>query len=141
MNTKRYLIIWCSSFGAVVVGSIIGGILESSGTVTMESIDPKWVSAITMISFALFCVMCFATVPLAIRFFIVAQIKIGNGEFFLVKWFQAHERTIVYCAWGMLILGMGIAFGLAGDDILGLSRQNGTVCSVNGVISRFLMKS
>jgi hypothetical protein len=34
MNTKTYLIILGSSFGLMIVGAIVGGILESSGTVT-----------------------------------------------------------------------------------------------------------
>lgn len=38
--------------------------------------------------------------------------------FFLIKWFQAHERTIVYCFWGVFALGLTIAFSLANDEIL-----------------------
>jgi len=40
--------------------------------------------------------MAFAIVPLAVRFFLVMQVKIGNGEFALIKWFQAHEQAVVY---------------------------------------------
>ena len=45
------------------------------------------------------------------------QMKIGNGEFFFIKWFQAHEQTIVYGFWGVFIVGLGIIFSLAKDDI------------------------
>jgi len=118
MNTKLYIIILASSFGLIILGSIIGGILESSGTLTREILGVRGDTILLMISFALFCVMAFALVPLVIRFFIVMQIKIGNGEFFLIQWFQAHEHTVVYCAWGMLVLGLVIIFSLAKNDIL-----------------------
>lgn len=118
MNIKTYLIILGSSFALMIIGAIVGGILESSGTVTRESLGSHGVTIIFMIYFALFCLVAFALVPLAVRFFIDMQIKIGNGDFFLIKWFQAHERTIVYCFWGVFALGLTIAFSLANDEIL-----------------------
>jgi hypothetical protein len=62
--------------------------------------------------------MAFAIVPLAIRLFIVMQIKIDNREFFLIKWFQAHEQAVVYGCWSMMVIGFCIIFFLAKDDIL-----------------------
>ena len=118
MNTRTYLIILGSSFALLIIGAIVGNILESNGTLSAETIGPKGIAAVISAYFVLFCVMAFAIVPLAIRFFIVMQIKIGNGEFFLIKWFQAHEQTIVYFVWGMLIVGLGIIFSLGKDDIL-----------------------
>jgi len=46
------------------------------------------------------------------------QIKIGNGELFLVKFFQAHEQAAVYGCWIMMVIGFGIIFFLGKDDIL-----------------------
>lgn len=46
------------------------------------------------------------------------QIKIGNGEFFLIKWFQAQEQTVVYGFWSMMVIGFGVIFFLGKDDIL-----------------------
>jgi hypothetical protein len=40
------------------------------------------------------------------------QIKIGNGEFFLIKWFKAHERAVVYGFWGFMLIGLAIIFSL-----------------------------
>jgi len=118
MNTKAYLIILGSSFALLIIGAIVGGILESSGTLTKENLGSRGVAIVAMIYFTLFCLTAFAIVPLAVRFFIVMQVKIGNGEFFLIKWFQAHEQTIVYCFWGLFALGLVIAFSLAKDEIL-----------------------
>ena len=118
MNTRIFIIILAASFGLMIFGAIVGGILESSGRVTREDLGSRGVVIVAMIYFALFCLAALAFVPLAVRFFIVMQIKIGNGEFFLIKWFQAHEQTIVYFVWGMLIVGLGIISSLAKDDIL-----------------------
>jgi len=76
-----------SSFGLIILGAIIGGILESSGTVTRETLGSKEITILLMIYFALFCIGAFALVPLVLRLFIVMQIKIGNGGFFLESGF------------------------------------------------------
>lgn len=122
MNTKTYLIIFCSSFALMIIGAVAGNILESNGTLSSEAIGPRGIAAVMFAYFALFCVMAFSLVPLAIRFFISMQIKIGNGEFFLIKWFQAHEQGIVYGFWSMMVIGFCIIFALAKDDILKNSR-------------------
>jgi len=46
------------------------------------------------------------------------QLKIGNGEFFFIKWVQAHEQAIVYGCWSMMVIGIFIIVTLAKDDIL-----------------------
>jgi hypothetical protein len=113
MNTKICVITLASSFGLIILGSILSGILESSGTITKETLDS---SAIQIIYFALFCIASFSLVPVVIRFFIFMQIKIGNAEFFLVRWFQANEQTIVYCVWTMMVVGLCISLPAAIAD-------------------------
>ena len=118
MNTKTYLIILGSSFALMVIGSIVGNILESNGTLNADKIGPRGSAAITSAYLALFCVMAFAIVPLAVRLFIVMQLKIGNGEFVFIKWFQTHEQAVVYGFWSMMVIGICIIYFLARDDIL-----------------------
>ena len=118
MNTKTYLIILGSSFALMIVGAIVGNILESNGTLSEERIGPRGTAAITLSYVVLFCVMAFAIVPLAVRLFIVMQLKIGNGEFFFIKWVQAHEQAVVYGGWSMMVIGIFIIVTLAKDDIL-----------------------
>ena len=118
MNIKIPLIVFLSAFCMVLIGSIIGTILESSGTASAPTIGIKGIDPIKVAFFALFCVMSFSFVPLAVRFFIFMQIKIGNGEFILVKYFQEHEKTIVYGFWIMIIIGFGIIFSVGKGDIL-----------------------
>jgi len=73
--------------------------------------------AMLTIYFALFCATAFSLVPLAIRFFIIMQIKIGNGEFFLIKWIQAHEQAVIYGFWIFFVIGLCIAMPAAIKDV------------------------
>jgi hypothetical protein len=107
MNTKICLIIFASTFGLLIVSAIVGNILESNGT--LKTLSPTGVMAVKMFYFVLFCVLVFSLVPLVLRYFISAQIKIGNGEFFLIKWLQAHEQGVVYGFWIFCIIGLCIA--------------------------------
>jgi hypothetical protein len=118
MNTKTYLIIFGSSLALMIVGSIIGNILESNGILNAEKIGPRGTVAITVAYFVLFCIMAFAIVPLVVRLFIIMQLKIGNGGFIFIKWLQAHEQAVVYGCWGMMVMGICIIYFLAKDDIL-----------------------
>jgi hypothetical protein len=118
MNTKTYLIILGSSFGLMIAGAIVGNILESNGTLSQEKIGSRGTAAITLAYLVLFCVMAFAIVPLVIRLFIVLQLKIGNGEFVFIKWFQTHEQAVVYGCWSMIVVGICIIFFLNKGDIL-----------------------
>ncbi|MFH1977112.1 MAG: hypothetical protein ABIJ52_16440 [Pseudomonadota bacterium] len=111
MNTKVCLIILASVFGLMIVGAIIGNILESSGT--LETVGLKGITAIKLTYFVLFCIMGFTLVPIVLRYFIAMQIKIGNGEFVLIKWIRAHEQTVIYGFWSMFIIGLFIAVSAA----------------------------
>ena len=118
MNTKTYLIVLGSSISLMIAGAIVGGIFESMGLASQEKIGPRGVVAIALAYLTLFCAMAFALVPLVVRLFIVLQLKIGNGDFVFIKWLQAHEQTVVYGFWGMMIMAICIIYFLAKDDIL-----------------------
>lgn len=116
MNTRIFIIILATSLGLMILGAVIGGILESSGTVTRETLSSKSSITILIIYFMLFCAAAFSFVPLVVRFFIAMQIKIGNGEFFLIKWFQTHEHKVIYGFWIFMIIGLCIAVPAAIKD-------------------------
>ena len=107
MNTKIYLIFFASAFGLLIVSAIIGNIRESNGT--LKTLSPKGIATVKLFYLALFCVLGFSLVPLMIRYFISAQIKIGNAEFFLIKWHQVHEQGAIYGFWTLFIIGLCIA--------------------------------
>ena len=66
----------------------------------------------------MFLTLCFSIIPLVVHLFIFLQIKIGNGEFILVKFFLEHEKGIVYGFWIMMVIGFGIILLVGKDDIL-----------------------
>ena len=111
MNTKICLIVFASVFGLLIVSAIIGNILESNGT--LKTLSPRGVAAVKMFYFALFCVLVFSLVPLLLKYFISAQIKIGNEELFLIKWLQAHEQGVVFGFWTLCVIGLCMALPAA----------------------------
>lgn len=116
MTTKFYVIILVSCFSVFILSAIINGILESSGTFNMAAIDPKIMTAIKGIYFILFLAIGFSFIPLMLKLFIFLQLKIGNGEFILIKFLQKYEQVVVYCAWGMCLLGLVISLPSAIKD-------------------------
>lgn len=116
MNTKVFLIIFISAFGLMILSAVIGNILESNGTLTVETIGSKSVTAIKIFYFVLFCIMGFSIVPFVIRLFVSSQIKIGNGELFLVRFLQGNEQSVVFGVWIMFIIGLCIAVSAAIKD-------------------------
>ena len=120
MNTKIYVFILVSSFGLIILGSIVGGMLESSGTLTRENLGTRGVTIVLAIYFTLFCLAAFAAVPLVLKAFISMQIKGGNGELSIIKGLQAHEQTVVYFVWAFFAVGLCVAFVLARNHILKL---------------------
>ena len=110
MTTKIYIIIFASSLGLLVLWAIVGGILESRGV----TVDPATVKAV---SFILFLILGFTIVPLMIRLFILGQIRIGHGDLAIIKFLRAHERTIVYCIWGLYLIGLIYLLPLIKRDI------------------------
>jgi Cu/Ag efflux pump CusA len=107
MNTKIYLIIFASAFGVLIVSAIFGNILESNGT--LKTLSPIGIAAVKLFYVALFCVLCFSLIPLLLTYFISAQIKIGNGESFLIQWLQAHEKGFIYGFWALCVIGLCMA--------------------------------
>jgi hypothetical protein len=118
MDTRPFIILFSASFSLIMLSSVIGKLLESSGVLTKESMGPKWIAVVAAFFFSLFCVMAFSLVPLVLRAFISMQIRIGNGGLFLVKWISGHERAVVYGIWGLFLTGLVIIVVLAREDIL-----------------------
>ena len=109
MNVRLFLFLCVSACGLMILGAILGSLLESSGAVTRESIGPRGVTAIRIAFFALFCMVGFSVVPIAVRAFVLMQIRIGNAEISLIRLLRAHEQAVVYGIWGVLAVGLCLA--------------------------------
>lgn len=109
MSTRTLLIILAVTVGLLIMGAILGNVLESSGKLSPETIGSRGVAAVKIYFFSLFLVMCFTLMPLFIKLFIFLQIKIGHGELAVIKWLQMHETAVIYGFWGFMALGLCIA--------------------------------
>ncbi len=110
MNIKLFTVLFFGALGLIIVSAIIGDILEAKGILTKEMLGSKGVTTVLAFYFALFCMLVFSLVPIALRFFLNMQVKIGNAEFVLIRWLQAHEQSVVYGFWGLIVIGFIIIF-------------------------------
>ena len=105
MNVKPYIVIAAASFGLMIVGSIIGGILGSRGYAS----NPQLEKTVLMIYCVLFLALGFAAVPILLRLFTTLQARIGNGELPPIRLIRNHEFVISCWVWGIFLLGLIIA--------------------------------
>ncbi len=112
MNIKLYIAIAASSFGLMVVGSIIGGILGARGYTS----NPQLEKTMLIIYGILFLALGFAAVPILLRVFATLQAAIGNGELPPIRWIRKNEFVISCCVWGIFLLGLIVALPTALKD-------------------------
>lgn len=113
MNARTCLMVITSTLGLIVVGAVVGNVLESAGILNREALGPRGIAAVKLFYLILFCILGFATVPLLIKYFIDLQIRLGNGDVFPVKWMQDHELSVVYGFWVMIVVGLSMALPAA----------------------------
>ena len=111
MNTKPCLIVFIATVVLIIVSAVIGNILESNGT--LGRLGPNAVTGVKAFYLTLFGMLAFSLVPLLLRYFISAQIKIGNADLFLIKWLQDHEKGVIYGFWIFWLIGLCIAIPAA----------------------------
>ena len=109
MNVKFYGVIAACAVGALIAFSIVGKIVENSGIAADPQSYRLAQMAAIVTGLILFFVISYAGVPLVVRFFILAQIKIGNGEHPTVKFLTRNEKRIVYGFWIFFALGSLLA--------------------------------
>ncbi len=105
MNIKLYIAIAAASFGLMIVGSIIGGILGARGYTS----NPQLEKTMLIIYGIFFLALGFAAVPILLRVFTTLQAAIGNGELPPIRWIKKNEFVISCCVWGIFLLGLIIA--------------------------------
>ena len=114
MPYKPFLIIFVSTFALLVLSSIVGNVLESSGT--LGKLTPRQITSVKVFYFALFCVLGFSLVPLVLRLVITMQARIGNADLLIVRFLQSHEKGVVYSFWALFLIGLSIALPYAIKD-------------------------
>ena len=112
VNIKLYIVVAASSFGLMIVGSIIGGLLGARGYTS----NPQLEKTMLIIYGVLFLALAFASVPILLRVFTTLQARIGNGELPPIRWIRKNELVISCCVWGIFLLGLIIALPTALKD-------------------------
>ncbi len=109
MNVKVYGKVVACAFGAVIILSIAGSIIEASGIVSSpQSYRIAQIIAMTT-GLILFLIIGFAMVPVLIRFFVLLQVKMGNSEHRTVEFLIQNEKYTVYGFWIFYAIGALIA--------------------------------
>ncbi len=116
MGLKAWAIICASTFALIIAAAIAGNLLESSGALSEDAVRYKGQNMVQFAFFILFLLLCFTIIPFVIKLFIFLQIKMGHGEFFMIRWLQAHQQQVIYVLWGLLFIGTCFAIPAAIKD-------------------------
>ena len=98
--------------------SMLGAAISGSAIYRGET-EVRWtplrvgLASLVLIGFLVFVYML---VPLLLRGFLQAQVRIGNTELPLVRWLLSHERTAWFAVWAVWTLGLAIGLPFAIHD-------------------------
>jgi hypothetical protein len=98
--------------------SMLGAAITGSVTYQGET-EVRWtplrigLASLVLIGFLVFVYML---VPLLLRGFLQAQVRIGNTELPLIRWLLSHERSACYAVWTVWTLGLAIGLPFAIHD-------------------------
>ena len=98
--------------------SMLGAAVTGSAIYQGET-EVRWtpgrilLAALVLLGFLVFVYML---VPLLLRGFLQAQVRIGNTELPLVRWLLSHERTAWFAVWAIWTLGFAIGLPFAIHD-------------------------
>jgi hypothetical protein len=103
-------------FAALILLAILGNLLNGGRPLK----DPMLMMGARILFFGLFLALAFSLIPLMLKIFLAAQLKIGNGELGFVKALAGHQAAVVWVVWGIFIAGLAIALPAAiNDDFFG----------------------
>jgi hypothetical protein len=109
MDQKKCLIVFFSLVVLVIIVSIVGGVFVSKGALTKEVIGAPAFTLLFIIYTVLLFIMFFPLVPVIIRFFINAHIKIGNSDLPLIKWMRNNEKKVAFYIWAFYLIVLSVA--------------------------------
>ena len=116
MNPATWRLLCLGSFVAMVALGIAGAVAEGLMEGAPASLAFRLAFAVPMgLAFLLFVA---SVPPVAIRFFIAAQERIGNAAHPIVRFLREHERSVVIAVWLVWIAGALIAAPVIVQDIL-----------------------
>jgi hypothetical protein len=111
-SLRTHAIISGSLLAALILFAVLGNLVNGG----RPPKDPALLMGARILFFGLFLALAFSLIPLMLKVFLAAQVKIGNGEIGLIKTLAAHQAAVVWVVWGLLIAGLAIALPAAVHD-------------------------
>jgi hypothetical protein len=112
MDQKKCLIVFVVLVVLMIIVSVAGGVLLSKGALTKEALGaPVFILLFAMYMVLLF-IMFFPLVPVIIRYFINAHIKIGNSDLPIIKWMRNNEKKVSYYIWAFYLIVLALALSV-----------------------------
>ena len=116
MQPATWRLLCLGSFAAMIVLGIAGAVAQGMAGEAPASPAMQLAFAVPMgVAFLLFLA---SVPPVAVRFFIAAQERIGNAAHPVVRFLREHERAVVITVWLVWIAGALVAAPVVVDDIL-----------------------
>ncbi|MBI4193689.1 MAG: hypothetical protein HY526_01280 [Betaproteobacteria bacterium] len=112
MNPQAWRVLCLGSFAVLAAAGVIGGVLEQVVG------EPPLVYLLVVWGCMGLAFLCFivSVPPVAIRFFIAGQERIGNADYALVRFLREHEWQVVRVVWLVWAVGALIALPVAIRD-------------------------
>jgi hypothetical protein len=116
MTPATWRLLCLGSFVAMVALGITGAVAEGLMEGAPASLALRLAFAVPMgLAFLLFVA---SVPPVAIRFFIAGQLRIGNAAHPVVRFLQRNEQAVVIAVWLVWIAGALIAAPVIIQDIM-----------------------
>ena len=109
-----WVTIFVLALATTVALALLGPLADSWLQAATEEVRRRIQWTILAVFWTLFLTMVIAVVPIVIKIFVWAQVRIGNGNHWLVQWLQQHEADVMWTVWGVIV----VALIMAGPTIL-----------------------
>ena len=114
MTSIRPFAIACGiGFVSMLGAAIIGSAIYQGETEVRWTPIRIGLASLVLIGFLVFV---YTLVPLLLRGFLQAQVRIGNTELPLIRWLLSHERSAWFAVWTIWTLGLAIGLPFAIHD-------------------------
>ncbi|MFZ1851569.1 MAG: hypothetical protein WAU15_04950 [Nitrosomonas sp.] len=109
-----WVTIFVLALATTVALALLGPLADSWLQAATEEVRRRIQWTVLAVFWTLFLTMVIAVVPIVIKIFVWAQVRIGNGNHWLVQWLQQHEADVMWTVWGVIV----VALIMAGPTIL-----------------------
>ncbi len=111
LSLRAHAIICGAIFVLIIALAIIGKLV--SGAVK----DPaRYQTAAMFVFFTLTIALALSAVPVMVKLVLAGQIRVGNADQPVIRALAAHQNTIIWIVWAMMLVGLAVAIPAALKD-------------------------